>query len=124
MTLAFGLYALAGIFAFEKVATTVLRGFPPPWGRVFLMLAFVTCVVVLVGVATAHTANGVLIERGGLVGLAGVCAAYSIWAFGNTGIRALGFGLLLGALAVSSAWRAVQITRALRVAKGAQRQEA
>lgn len=119
LTVAFGLYCAAGLFAFDRVATTVLRGYPEPWGRVFLGLSLITCVVTLVGVVRAHTAFGVLVERVGLVGLAGVCGAYTVWAFGNTGLRGLAFGLLLGALATSSLWRAWQITRALGAARGA-----
>lgn len=115
----FGLYCAAGLVAFDRVATTVLRGYPEPWGRIFLGLTLITCVVTLVGIARASTAVGVLIERAGLVGLGGVCGAYTIWAFGSTGLRALAFGLLLAALAASAVWRAWQITRALVVARKA-----
>jgi uncharacterized membrane protein len=114
---AFGIYCAAGLVAFDKVATTVLRAFPEPWARVFLGLALVTCVIVLIGIGRSSVAVGVLLERAGLVGLGAVCAAYTVWAFGNTGVRALGFGLLLGALAASSLLRAWQIARALGAAR-------
>lgn len=117
MTLAFGIYCVAGLVAFNQFATTTLQAYPEPWARVFLGLALVTCVLTLAGIAHAHTAVGVLIERAGLVGLSGVCATYTIWAFGNSGKRALAFGLLLGAIAASSAWRTWQISRALGQAR-------
>lgn len=119
LTVAFGLYCVAGLIAFDRVATTVLRSYPEPWARVFLGLCLVTCVVTLVGVARANTAFGVLVERVGLVGLGTVCATYTVWAIGNSGLRGLAFGLLLGALAGSALWRAWQITRALGAARGA-----
>ncbi|WP_290055671.1 hypothetical protein [Amycolatopsis solani] len=119
LTSAFGLYCAVGLVAFDAVATTTIREFPGPWGRVFFGAALAACGTVLFGIGRAHTALGVLTERAGLVALFGVCGCYSVWAFGNTGRRALAFGLLLLALAGASAWRTWQIGRALRTARKA-----
>ncbi|MEA5367722.1 hypothetical protein VA596_49885 [Amycolatopsis sp., V23-08] len=119
MTLAFGIYCAAGLAAFGTVATTTIRDFPGPWGRIFFGLALIACVVTLTGVARAHTALGVLTERAGLVAMFGVCSCYAVWAFGNSRARALAFGLMLLALAGASLWRTWQISRALYTARKA-----
>jgi hypothetical protein len=113
---AFGIYCAASLIAFDKVATTVLRAFPPPWALVFLAAGLVSCSITITGVIRARTMTGVLYERAGLTALAGITFAYACWAIGNTGIRALAFALMLSAIAVSSAWRSVQISRARKTA--------
>lgn len=113
---AFGLYCVTGLVAFDSVATTTLRGYPVPFGHVFLAVGLVTCSVALTGIIRAATVKGVLWERAGLTGLAGVGFAYGCWGVGTTGVRALAFCLFLFAMAAAAAWRAVQISRARKVA--------
>jgi len=113
---AFGIYCAASLIAFDKVATTVLRGFPQPWGLVFLGAGLLACSITMTGIIRASTMKGVLYERAGLTVLAGITFAYACWALGNTGIRGLAFALMLLALAASSTWRSVQISRAKKAA--------
>lgn len=109
---AFGLYCIVGLIAFESVATTTLRGYPTPFGHLFLAIGLVTCSVALTGIIRAATVRGVLWERAGLTGLAGVGFAYACWGIGTTGVRALAFCLFLLSMAIAAAWRAWQISRA------------
>lgn len=113
---AFGIYCIAGLAAFNAVATTTLRGYPVPFGHIFLAVGLITCSVAFTGIIRAGTVRGVLWERAGLTGLAGVGFAYACWGIGTTGVRALAFCLLLFAMSGASAWRAVQIARARKVA--------
>ena len=119
LTSAFALYSLAGVLVFTSVTSpgSVLRTFPEPWARVFLALGLVTCLVVLGGTALRDRARGLLIERAGLFGNGSVCIAYAFWSFGNSGLAALGFGLMLLALGGSAAWRVIQINRAVAAAR-------
>jgi hypothetical protein len=119
---AFGLYALIALLAFDKVATNTLRELPFPSAHLFLALATLSCVVVLAGISGATTAWGVLIERVGLVMLSGLCTAYAIWSWTNTGIRALGFAVMMLAIAGASLWRSWQITRGVGAARKAARE--
>lgn len=113
---AFGLYCGVALVAFDKVATNTLRNYPAPFGHLFLAVGLVTCSVALTGIIRAATVRGVLWERAGLTGLAGVGFAYACWGVGTTGVRALAFCLFLMAMAGASTWRAVQISRARKVA--------
>lgn len=113
---AFGLYCAVALSMFDKVATTTLRGYPPPFGHVFLAIGLVTCSVALTGIIRAATVRGVLLERAGLTGLAGVGFAYACWGIGTTGVRALAFCLFLLAMAIAAAWRAWQISLARKAA--------
>lgn len=112
MIAAFGLYCVASLIAFERVATTTLRTFPVPWAHVFLGASAIACVVALGGTIRASTVYGVLWERAGLTGLAGLTACYAVWGLTTSGLRGLAFVLLLSAVAVASAWRVVQINAA------------
>lgn len=114
---AFGLYCVIGLFLFDQVATSTIRGFPIPYGMVFLFVAAVSCIIVLVGIVLASRAEGVLIERAGLIGLTGLTATYAMWAFGFQGLRGVAFGVMMLAIAFSGAWRAYQISRARRIAR-------
>lgn len=109
---AFGLYSGATLVAFDKVAITTLRAFPSPFGHIFSAIGLVTCSIALTGIIRAATVRGVLWERAGLTGLAGVGFAYACWGISAAGARALAFCLFLLAMAGASTWRAVQISRA------------
>ncbi|AUI56786.1 hypothetical protein [Amycolatopsis sp. BJA-103] len=114
---AFGLYSLVGLFLFQQVATSTIRGFPVPAGHVFLAGAALSCAVVLVGVWRAATAAGLLIERAGLLGMSGITVTYAVWGLGMSGLRGLAFCLLLGAMAAAGLWRVWQITSARTAAR-------
>jgi hypothetical protein len=113
---AFGLYCIAGLIAYDRVATGTIRAFPVPWGMVFLGLSAMACLVALTGTIRGGTVHGVLLERAGLTGLAGVSGAYALWGLGNGGLRSLAFCLLLLAMAIASTWRVVQINGARQAA--------
>jgi hypothetical protein len=113
---AFGLYCIAGLAAYDRVATATIRSFPIPWGMVFLGLSAVACSVALTGTIRGGTVHGILLERAGLTGLAGVSGAYALWGLGNGGWRSLAFCLLLVAIAAAAVWRVVQINAARRQA--------
>lgn len=113
---AFGIYCATSLIAFDKVATTVIRGFPQPWGLVFLGAGLVACSITMTGIIRAATMKGVLYERAGLTMLGGITFAYACWALGSTGIRGLAFALMLLALTGSSVWRSLQISRAKKAA--------
>lgn len=112
MITAFGLYCVASLIAFARVATTTLRTFPVPWAHVFLAASAIACVIALGGTVRAGTVYGVLWERAGLTGLTGLTAAYAVWGLAGNGWRSLAFALFLVAIAVASAWRVVQINAA------------
>lgn len=114
---AFGIYCVIGLFFFDEVATSTIRGFPIPYGMVFLLVAALSCIVVLTGIIMAQHAEGVLIERAGLFGLTGLTATYAMWAFAFQGSRGTAFGVMMLSIAFSSAWRALQISRARRLAR-------
>ncbi|MFD4196613.1 hypothetical protein [Amycolatopsis thermoflava] len=116
MIAAFGVYCAAGLVAFEHVATSTLRGYPEPWGHVFLGASFIACSIALTGTIRAKTVRGVLLERAGLTGLAGVTLAYAAWALSGNGVRSLAFVVLLGAMGAASAWRVAQISAARKAA--------
>lgn len=113
---AFGVYCVVGLIAFNAVATTTLRGYPIPFGHLFLAVGLATCSVALTGIIRAATVRGVLLERAGLTGLAGVGFAYAVWGISGTGVRALAFCLFLAAMSAAAAWRVWQISRARKVA--------
>lgn len=114
MIAAFGLYCIAGLIAFDRIATSTLRSFPQPWGMVFLAVAGLACSIALTGTIRSGSVRGVLLERAGLTGLAGVAAAYAVWGLAGNGLRGLAFALMLSAIAIASAWRIAQIEAARR----------
>lgn len=72
----------------------------------------------LVGVVSAvwprrHLVMALLLARAALVLLAGALTTYTAAAFLTNGLRAIGGGLLIGAWAAASAWRAWQVHRDL-----------
>lgn len=114
---AFGAYAWAALFFFNQIATATIRAFPVPFGHVFLAAAAVSCVVVMLGFVRAGTATGLLVERAGLIGLAGVTITYAAWGIGASGFRGSAFALQMAAIAVAAFLRSRQINSAKRTAR-------
>lgn len=114
---AFGVYACATLLFFSQLATTTIRAFPIPFGHVFLAAAAGSCAVVLVGFTRAGTATGLLIERAGLIGLAGVTLTYAAWGIGTSGLRGSAFAVQMAAVAAAAFMRARQINSAKRTAR-------
>jgi hypothetical protein len=113
----FGFYACMTLALFNQLATATIRAFPVPFGHVFLAAAALSCAVVLVGFARANTATGLLIERAGLIGLAGVTASYAAWGIGTSGLRGSAFAVQMMAVAAASFLRSRQINAAKRTAR-------
>ncbi|KJK44433.1 hypothetical protein UK23_29470 [Lentzea aerocolonigenes] len=105
------LYGLAALVDFNRFATSTLRVFPDPWGRVFIAGFALSAFAALAGMIMGNV-SGVLIERIGLWPLAGIGAWYGLWSLGVNGSRALGFAAFLFALAIASICRIWKIRRA------------
>lgn len=102
------LWGIAGTVAFEQVAVTSVRSLPTPWGLVFYILLAVGAAVPLFGIFRAGI-TGALIERAGLLILAGMCLAFAVAIAFTVPVRGLGFVLLMAALGVANIIRALQI---------------
>lgn len=103
------LWGLFGLFAFDATASTSLRNLPAPWGQVFYGLLGAGAVVALAGAFLRRGIVGPLVERSGLLILAGMNIAYAVFVFGVSGSRAVGFSIFMICLATANIWRAAQI---------------
>lgn len=108
------LWALFGLIAFDATASPSLRELPGPWGRVFYGLLGAGAVVAIVGVFLRRGIFGPLVERSGLLVLAGMNIAYAAFVYGLSGNRAAGFSIYMLCLAVANLWRAAQVRSEVR----------
>lgn len=104
-------------FWFNTLAGVTLHSFPSPFGRVFLGLLFVSASTALCGVVWQDTARGVLWERTGMYGIASLFVTYGLWALGQFGGTATGFGSLLITLGFAAIVRVRQINKRRKVAR-------
>jgi hypothetical protein len=109
LLVAFLLWALFGLIAFEATASPSLRLLPTPWGHVFYGALGVGAVVAIVGVFLRRGIVGPLVERSGMLILSGMNVAYAVFVFGYSGSRAAGFSIFMVCLAAANIWRAAQI---------------
>lgn len=108
------LVGAVGTFGFDQAASTTIRSLPEPWGRFFYLGVLAGSVVALSGAYWRGLA-GPLIERSGLITLAGMWASYTVAVLMNSGLRnGWGFSLIVGGFAVANVWRYVQISGELR----------
>jgi hypothetical protein len=114
--LAYFLYCVVALAAFNTVATTTLRSYGHGWSAALLFVSVLGTGLALTGMLLREP-RGLLLERAGLFSVAAPCAVYGVLGLTTNGARSLGFCLLLLALAVSSTWRIFQIARALKFAK-------
>lgn len=105
------LYGASGLLAFDRVSTTTLRTLPGPWGCLFYASLLVAAVIALTGICWRGGLVGPLIERSGLLMLAGLWYAYSLSVIATSGLRGLGFFLICVGFGTANVVRSVQITR-------------
>lgn len=114
---AFALWGLTSLATLHRVSTSTTRTLPT-WG-IYLFFAglAVSSITALVGIVYQVWRKefiGFYIERAGLVALAGLCVAYSVWALAASGARAVAFALILTAIGAASLVRIRQIGSDLR----------
>jgi hypothetical protein len=114
---AFALWGVTSLATLHKVSTNTTRTLPT-WGiYLFFIGLTVGSVTALVGVVYQTWLKDLLgfyIERAGLVALAGLCVAYSVWALAASGARAIAFALILTAIGGASLVRIRRIKTDLR----------
>lgn len=115
--IAFALWGLTSLATLHNVTNTTTRTLPT-WG-LYLFFAGLTVSsgITLVGVVWQTWLKefiGFYIERAGLVALAGLCGAYSVWALAASGARAIAFALILTAIGTASLVRIRRIRTDLR----------
>lgn len=114
--MAYGLYCLVALMAFDAVASTTLRSYGHTWSAGLLVASVLGTALAISGMLLSEP-RGLFLERAGLFSVAAPSAVYGALGLMNNGARSLGFCLLLTALAAASAWRIYQISRALKYAK-------
>lgn len=105
------IYSPVGFFGFNHYAGGALHSFPRPMGQVFLAWLFVSSTTALCGIMWQRSVRGVLWERAGLYGVAGLFVTYGVWAGSVYGGPAFGFASLLIALGMAAMVRIRQINR-------------
>lgn len=115
--IAFALWGLTSLATLHNVTNPTTRTLPT-WG-LYLFFAGLTVSsgTTLVGVVWQTWLKefiGFYIERAGLVALAGLCGAYSVWALAASGARAIAFALILTGIGVASLVRIRQIRTDLK----------
>lgn len=114
---AFALWGLVSLATLHSVSTTTTRTLPT-WGiYLFFVGLTVSSVTALMGVVYQVWQKefvGFYIERSGLVALAGLCGAYSVWALAASGARAIAFALILTSIGLASLVRIRRIRSDLR----------
>jgi hypothetical protein len=104
---------ISGLFTYQRSASGTVRSLPEPLGQVLYGGLAAGALVAIVGVFLPGLV-GPLLERVGLVLLAGFLFGYAVLAFARAGWPALFVISLLLGLTVGCVWRVVQIGRELR----------
>jgi len=102
-------WSVRALFAFDKAAGQTIRGYPAPFGHLFLWMLLVTSVLSLAGIVRHDSWYGVLLEQAGQFGVGTLFVTYAVWAWSLFGERATAFGGLLTFLGAGSILRAAQI---------------
>lgn len=114
---AFALWGVVSLATLHSVSTNTTRTLPA-WGTylffIGLTVSSVTTLVGLIYQVWLKEFIGFYIERAGLVALAGLCVAYSVWALAASGARAIAFALILTAIGTASLVRVHRIRTDLR----------
>lgn len=107
------LSGVSGLVNYSTVSSGTVRQLPEPWGLVFYAVMLAGAVIALGGTLIPGL-KGPLVERSGLVILAGLFTAYGIAALATSGTRALFFAAFMVGFATANVVRSVQIGRELR----------
>lgn len=109
----------AGAVAFDAVATTTARALTVPWGHVLYAGVALGAAITLTGI-TFHGVLFALLERAGLMALAGFLLVYAAAVIANSGVRGVAFAVFVGAFSVANLARAAQIGREIREHRAAE----
>lgn len=104
---------VGGVVTYGRSASTVLRTFPEPLGRIYYSVLALGSVLAIVGIFWRGF-GGPRLEKSGLWMLAGLFTSYGVMAITVAGWRALFFALLLFGFALGSLLRIIQIRRELK----------
>lgn len=115
----FLLYGLAAVPLYDRIATSSVRDFPEPWGRLLLAGLTVGSALVLFAAWRNNKDAVTRFERSGHYLLIILFTFYGGWSMLRNGLASAAFwGVLIG-LAGASVWRLFQVhvdvRRALRV---------
>lgn len=112
---AFAVYAVAALFLYDRLATSTVRSFPEPGGRIMLALVALGCGAVLTAAVRNDVRSITTLERPGHILLTWMYLGYGCWNVVINGLFApsMVFTLVLLAMSGVSAWRLAEI-RAFR----------
>jgi hypothetical protein len=115
-------YGLLCTIGYEKFTATSIKLFPGIGGRIFVGALAVGAAIALYGVLHGGI-RGLLVERAGMLILAGMSLGYAAWVPAAIGTRGLGLllflGILVGGPAAVRVWRIYRWQRAIHREAGA-----
>jgi hypothetical protein len=86
-----------------------VRGMPPGFVNIWLYVLSVDAVLTLMGIYwRGKLTSALLIEAGGVIGIAATTAVYSVVMATFSGLNALGAGGFITGISIACWWRAVQ----------------